>query len=77
MIQIHEMSHIWRYLHPHRGQSRRASLKCQRLKPYEQFAEMIERHWDSIAAYGRPENKATPGFVERLNNKIRVFQPHA
>src|SRR6266545_4377243 len=24
----------------------KAALKCQRLKPYEKFAEMIERHWD-------------------------------
>ena len=24
----------------------RASLKWQRLKPYEKFAEMIDRHWD-------------------------------
>jgi transposase len=28
----------------------RASLKWQRLKPYEQFAAMIERHWGGIAA---------------------------
>jgi transposase len=29
----------------------RASLKWQRIKPYEKFAEMIDRHWDGIAAY--------------------------
>ena len=29
----------------------RDSLKWQRLKPYERFADMIERHWDGIAAY--------------------------
>jgi hypothetical protein len=28
----------------------RASLKWQRLKPYEKFADMIDRHWDGIAA---------------------------
>jgi len=28
----------------------RAQLKWQRLKPYEDFADMIERHWDGIAA---------------------------
>ena len=55
----------------------RASLKWQRLKPYEQFAEMIERHWDGIAAYCRPENKVALGFVEGLNNKIRVIQRRA
>src|SRR3954468_10809337 len=35
----------------------RASLKWQRLKPYEKFAAMIDRHWDGIAAYCRLENK--------------------
>lgn len=50
------------------------SLKWQRLKPYEKFAEMIERHWDGIAAYSRAENKVSLGFVEGLNNKIRVIQ---
>jgi transposase len=55
----------------------KASLKWQRLKPYEKFAEMIERHWDGIAAYCKPENKVSLGFVEGLNNKIRVFQRRA
>ena len=55
----------------------RASLKWQRLKPYEEFAEMIDRHWDGIAAYCRPENKVSLGFVEGLNNKIRVIQRRA
>ena len=55
----------------------RASLKWQRLKQYETFAEMIERHWDGIAAYCKPENKVSLGFVEGLNNKIRVIQRRA
>ena len=55
----------------------RASLKWQRLKPYETFAKMIERHWDGIAAYCQPENKVSLGFVEGLNNKIRVIQRRA
>jgi transposase len=55
----------------------RASLKWQRLKPYERFADMIDRHWDGIAAYCKPENKVALGFVEGLNNKIRVFQRRA
>jgi hypothetical protein len=37
----------------------RASLKWQRLKPH-----MINRYWDGIAAYCRPENKVSFGFVE-------------
>ncbi len=55
-------------------QNWRAALKWQRLKPYEKFAEMIERHWEGIAAYCKPENKVSLGFVEGLNNKIRVLQ---
>ena len=55
----------------------RASLKWQRLTPYEKFAEMIDRHWDGIAAYCRLENKVSLGFVEGLNNKIRVIQRRA
>jgi transposase len=55
----------------------RASLKWQRLKPYEKFAAMIDRHWEGIAAYCKPENKVALGFVEGLNNKIRVIQRRA
>ena len=55
----------------------KASLKWQRLKPYEKFAKMIDRHWDGIAAYCHPENKVSLGFVEGLNNKIRVLQRRA
>jgi transposase len=55
----------------------KASLRWQRLRPYEKFAAIIERHWDGIAAYCHPENKVSLGFVEGLNNKIRVFQRKA
>ena len=55
----------------------RASLKWQRLKPYEEFAEMIEGHWDGIAALIESEAKVSLGFVEGLNNKIRVIQRRA
>jgi transposase len=55
----------------------KSSLRWQRLKPYEKFARMIETHWDGIAAYCEPENKVALGFVEGLNNKIRVLQRRA
>lgn len=55
----------------------RAALKWQRLEPYDVFAEMIERHWEGIAAYCHPENKVSLGFVEGLNTKIRVLQRRA
>jgi transposase len=72
---------LWDY--EHEGWARkffenwRASLKWQRLKSYEKFAEMIDRHWDGIAAYCKPENKVSLGFVEGLNTKIRVIQRRA
>ncbi len=53
------------------------SLKWQRLKPYEKFCGLIERHWDGLAAYCRPENKVSLGYVEGLNTKIRVIQRRA
>ena len=55
----------------------RSSLKWQRLKPYEKFAKLIERHWGGITAYCQPENKVALGFVEGLNNKVRVIQRRA
>jgi transposase len=55
----------------------RYALKWQRLKPYEEFAKMIDRHWDGIAAFCQLENKVSLGFVEGLNNKIRVIQRRA
>jgi transposase len=55
----------------------KASLKWQRLEPYEDFVKMIERHWEGIAAHCQPENKVSLGFVEGLNTKIRVIQRRA
>ena len=55
----------------------RARLKGQRLKPSEKFAQRIERHGDGIAAYCQPQHKVALGFVEGLNNKIRVLQRRA
>ena len=55
----------------------RVALRWQRLRPYEKFAAMVDRHWDGLAAYCHPENKVALGFVEGLNNKIRVLQRRA
>ena len=46
-------------------------------RAYEKFAKMIDRHWDGIAVYCKPENKVSLGFVEGLNNKIRAIQRRA
>lgn len=55
----------------------KSALKWQRLKPFEKFCELIERHWDGIAVYCRLENTVSLGFVEGLNNKIRTIQKRA
>src|SRR3954447_4797635 len=55
----------------------KSALRWQRLKPYEKFARMVEEHWDGIASYCDEENKVPLGFVEGINNKIRVIQRRA
>lgn len=55
----------------------KSSLRWQRLPPYEKFTKLVEKHWDGVAAYSKPENKVSLGFVEGLNNKIRVIQRRA
>ena len=55
----------------------KAQLRWQRIKPFEQFAELVEKNWDGIASYCKPENKVPLGFVEGMNNKIRVIQRRA
>lgn len=49
-------------------------LKWSRLEPYRKFAELVERHWDGIISYCQPDHKVSLGFMEGLNNKIRVIQ---
>ena len=53
------------------------ALRWQRLKPFRKFADMVGSHWDGIEAYCHDENKVPLGFVEGLNNKIRVIQRRA
>lgn len=55
----------------------RDALKWQRLDPYVKFVKMIERHWEGIVSYCRPENKFSLGMVEGLNTKIGVLQRRA
>jgi len=52
----------------------KSQLKWSRLEPFEKFAAMVDRHWDGIASYCNPEHKVSLGFMEGLNNKIRVIQ---
>jgi transposase len=72
---------LWDYRSP--GWARRfldkwrGALRWQRLEPFEKFARMVEAHWDGIEAYCQEENKVALGFVECLNNKVRVIQRRA
>jgi transposase len=52
-------------------------LRWQRLEPFEKFVALIERHWDGIISYCHPGHKVSLGFMEGLNNKIRVIQRRA
>lgn len=52
----------------------KSQLKWSRLEPYQRFAELVERHWEGIISYCRPDHKVSLGFMEGLNNKIRVIQ---
>ena len=72
---------LWDYQRP--GWARRFfdqwwdALRWQRLEPFQKFAWMVEDHWDGIEAYCHEENKVPLGFVEGINNKIRVIQRRA
>lgn len=52
----------------------KAQLRWSRLEPFQRFVKLVERHWDGIISYCRPDHKVSLGFMEGLNNKIRVIQ---
>lgn len=72
---------LWDYRYPVSARkffdNWKAQLRWQKLKPFEEFAAMIEKHWDGIVSYCHPDNKVSLGFMEGLNNKIRVIQRRA
>ena len=72
---------LWDYSYPASARkffdNWKTQLRWQKLKPYEKFAAMIEKHWDGIVSYCHPNNKVSLGFMEGLNNKIRVIQRRA
>lgn len=55
----------------------KTQLKWQRLKPFEKFAALIDKHWEGIISFCIPDNKVKLGFVEGINNKIRLIQRRA
>lgn len=52
----------------------KSQLRWSRMKPFEDFLALVERHWDGIISYCKPDHKVSLGFMEGLNNKIRVIQ---
>lgn len=72
---------LWSYSNPTWArkffENWKAQLKWSRLEPFQKFAAMIDRHWDGIISYCNPDNKVSLGFMEGLNNKIRVIQRRA
>ena len=72
---------LWDYSYPAAArkffENWKAQLRWQKLGPYEKFAAMIEKHWEGIVSYCHPDNKVSLGFMEGLNNKIRVIQRRA
>jgi transposase len=72
---------LWDYSYPASARKFfdrwKSQLRWQRLEPFEKFAAMIDKHWDGIVSYCHPDNKVSLGFMEGLNNKIRVIQRRA
>ena len=68
-----QFEQLWSYTDPADARSFfdnwRQQLLGQDLAPYEKFARMIERHWDGIAAYCKPENKVALGFAGASTTK--------
>jgi transposase len=53
------------------------SLKYQKLEPYQKFAKLVESHWDGIISFIEMKDKVKLGFVEGMNNRIRVIHRKA
>jgi len=72
---------LWDYNHPTWArkffENWKAQLRWSRLKPFQKFVGLVERHWEGIISYCRPDHKVSLGFMEGLNNKIRVIQRRA
>ena len=69
---------LWDYNHPTWARkffdNWKSQLRWSRLKPFVDFAALVERHWNGIISYCQPHHKVSLGFMEGLNNKIRVIQ---
>ncbi len=52
-------------------------MPCEQAGAFARPLPPVDKHWDGIAAYCEAENKIALGFVEGLNNKIRLIQRRA
>ena len=72
---------LWEYQHPTWARKFfahwKAQLRWSRLTPFQAFVGLVERHWEGLISYCRPDHKVSLGFMEGLNNKIRVIQRRA
>ena len=72
---------LWEYNNPTWArkffENWKVQLKWSRLKPFQKFVGLVERHWNGIISYCHPDHKVSLGFMEGLNNKIRVIQRRA
>jgi transposase len=72
---------LWDYNNPTWARkffdSWKSQLRWSRMKPFDDFVGLVERHWDGIISYCKPDHKVSLGFMEGLNNKIRVIQRRA
>jgi len=71
---------LWSYNNPTRArkffENCKERLRWSRSEPFQKFAAMIERHWMASPVTVIP-NTVFLGFMEGLNNKIRVIQRRA
>lgn len=80
-LQKESFSQLWHYKNELDARSFfdnwKKSLEDQKLPAFEKFAAMIDKHWDGIVSYCTFGQDLKLGFVEGLNNKIRVIQRRA
>ena len=77
-VMKESFAQLWDYDDPAKARqffdNWKSQLRWSRLKPYQNFVNLIERHWNGIVSYCDPNHKVSLGFMEGLINKIRVIQ---
>ena len=77
-VMKESFAQLWDYDDPAKARqffdNWKSQLRWSRLKPYKDFVDLIERHWNGVVSYCHPNHKVSLGFMEGLINKIRVIQ---